>query len=156
MQLLRKFLKRFRPSEVQDDFFGRITDMRMPKDRTSYWEARRVFAPTGREIEVFIDAPAPEQPPQQVQREFFSAVENRFKEVLAACETILRPKFEEWVGRPLSGAFDREFTMTSFSIPYATLEQATWEASFESKTDENHLFTVTLQGLVATGITIDG
>jgi len=156
MELLSNLLKKFRPLEVQDDFFGRITYMRMPKGRISYWEAKRVFAPTGREIEVFIDAPAPEQAPQQLQREFFLSVENRFKELLAASEAILRPQFEEWVRRPLSEPLEREFTMASFSIPCAALDHATWEVSFESKTDENHLFTVTLHGLAATDVTIDG
>lgn len=154
--MLSNILKKFRPLEFQDEFFGRLIYMKAPKGRISYWEARRVFASTGREIELFIDAPSHEQPPHQVQREFFSAVESRFKEILAATETVLRPQFEEWARQPLSEPFELEFTMTSFSIPYTTLDQATWEASFELKTDANHLFTVALRGLVATGVSIDG
>jgi len=156
MKLLFDFLKKFRPLALQDDFFGQLTYMEAPEDRVSYWEAKRVFVPTGREIELFIDAPAPRQPPRQGQREFFLAVEERFKEVLAASEVILRPQFQEWTGQPLTEPFEIEFTMGSFSIPCASLDHATWEMSFDSRSDANHLFTVTFQGLMATGVSIDG
>ncbi|OAI19158.1 MULTISPECIES: hypothetical protein [Methylomonas] len=156
MSLISSLLKKFRPLEVDDPFFGLITYMKMPRGRISYWEATRLFKPSNREIELFIDAPAAELPPNELQRQFFTSVEVRFKEVLKAVELVLRPQFEEWTRKPLCESFEVEFTMTSFSIPCASLEHAEWEISFESKSDANHLFSVSLIGLVAKGVSIDG
>lgn len=156
MNLISALLKKLRPLEIEDSFFGRITYIKMPKGRISYWEAKRLFKPSSREIELFIDAPAAELPPNDLQRQFFTFVETHFKEILKAVEVILRPQFEEWTRKPLAEPIEAEFTMTGFSIPCAPLEQAEWEMSFESKTDANHLFSVSLNGLVAIGVTIDG
>ena len=156
MSILKSLLKIFRPLIIDDPFFGSLTYMKMPKGRISYWEATRFFAPTNREVELFIDTPAPEQPPSDLQRQYFSDVETRFKEILAAAEIVLRPKFEAWSRQSLVQPFASEFIMTSFSIPALPLEQADWEISFESQTDKNHLFTVSFKGLNASGVTIDG
>ena len=156
MGMLTNLLNKFRPIEFDDKFFGHLIYMKMPKGRISYWEASRVFSPTGQEIELFIDAPAPEQPPDELQRQFLISIESRYREILVAVEAVLRPQFEEWTRKPLSGTLDTEFTMTSFSIPHAPLQEAQWEMSFDSKSDVNHLFTVAISGYVATGVTIDG
>jgi len=156
MGILSNLLNKFRPIEIDDKFFGHLIYMKMPQGRISYWEASRVFSPTGQEIELFIDAPAPEQPPDELQRQFLLSIESKYKEILLSVEAVLRPQFEEWTRKPLSGTLDTEFTMTSFSIPYAALHDAEWEMSFDSRTDANHLYTVTLNGLVASGVTIDG
>ncbi|MDP2178492.1 hypothetical protein [Methylicorpusculum sp.] len=156
MSMLTSLLKKLRPLVIEDTFFGSLTYIKLPKGRISYWEAKHVFLPTNREVELFIDAPAPEQPPNEVQRQFFLTVDHRFNEILSAAEAVLRPQFEEWCCQPLAEPFEVEFTMTSFSIPAASLEQANWEISFESKADANHLFTVAFSGLAATGVTVDG
>ncbi|WP_285608087.1 hypothetical protein [Geothrix edaphica] len=156
MGLLSGLLKKFRPLQVDDSFFGRITYMKVHTANASYWEAKRSFAPTGREIELFIDAPAPEQPPNTLQRQFFENVESRFIEIAAAAEYVLRPLFEKWTHQPLSNPFDVEFTLTSFSIPCVAFDNADWEMSFESKTDENHLFSVAFSGMNATKVSVDG
>ena len=128
----------------------------MPKGRTSYWETKRLFSPTSRDIELFIDAPGPEQAPDELQRQFFMAVEHDYNKILSTVEAVLRPQFERWTRKPLSAPIWREFILTSFSIPHASLEEAEWDMSIDSKTDANHLFTVTLRGEVATGVSIDG
>jgi hypothetical protein len=156
MSIITSLLKKFRPLVIEDQFFGSLTYMKMPKGHVSYWEATRHFSPTNREVELFIDAPAPEQPPSELQRQFFSSVEYRFKEILTSAEAILRSQFEEWCRQPLGQPFDVEFTTASFSVPTLPLEQANWEISFVSQTDENHLFSVAFSGLSANGVTIDG
>lgn len=153
--MLDFLLKRFRPLELEDLFFGRIVYMKMPRGRRSYWEARRVFEPTGREIEVFVDAPAPQQPPSVGQREFFSAVERDYLRILEAVDGTLRSEFEGWTGKPLVGPLDAEFTLSGFSIPDAPLEKADWEISFDSASDEGALFTVSLTGMTPTASTVD-
>lgn len=156
MSFLARLLKKFRPLELEDSFFEHVTYMKMPSGRTSFWEARRLFIPTGREIELFIDAPAPEQLPNEMQREFYSSVAAGFNQLSAAAESILRPKFEEWSRQPLLYPFDVEFTLASFSIPCASLDAADWEMSFESKTDQNHLFSVAFAGRTAIAVSILG
>ena len=156
MGILADFLKRFRPLEVADEFFGRLTYMKMPKGRVSYWEATRTFAPSGREIELFVDAPGPELLPNESQRQFFLTVEGHYSGIVASVEAVLRPQFEAWCRAPLALPFEREFTLTSFSIPNMALADAQWEMSFDSHTDQNHLFSVSLVGERATGVTIDG
>lgn len=156
MGMLSNLLKNIRPLELEDPYFGSIVYMKMPQGCTSYWEASRTFQPLRREVELFIDAPAPEQPPADLQQQFFAEVESRYQELLHAVESMLRPQFETWLRRPLPGPFADEFTLSSFSIPHARLSVAEWEIYFESKTDARHLFIVTLNGLVARGVTLDG
>ena len=156
MGIFADLLGKTRRLKVDDEFFGHLTYMRMPKGRTSYWEAKRIFSPTGRNIELFIDAPAPEQGPNESQRDFFRTVERSYSAICASVDAVVRPQFEAWTGGPLRAAFEREFTMTSFSIPLSAFEEAEWEMSFESQTDEKHLFTVTLRAATAVGVSIDG
>jgi hypothetical protein len=157
MGLLDRLLKRFRPLEAEDVFFGRLVYMKMPKGKVSYWEAKRAFAPTGGEVELFIDAPAPEQPPDAVEREFFAAVERRYPELMSAVEPVLRSAYEGWRDEPLPGAVDEEFTLGSFSIPHAPMADARWEMSFDSRSDSEHLFSIEMEGETPTGeVSIDG
>ncbi len=154
--MLRDLFKKFRPLEVEDEFFGHLIYMEMPQGRISYWEAKRIFSPTAREIELFVDAPAPELSPSALQRQFFLTVEGHYSRILADVETVLRPQFEEWSHKPLSGPFSTEFTMASFSIPNVVMEEAQWDMHFESKTDLNHLFIVAMRGEHASGVSIEG
>lgn len=153
--MLDFLLKKLRPLELDDPFFGRIVYMKMPGDRRSYWEAQRVFGPTGREIEIFVDAPASQQPPSPRQREFFSAVEREYPRILEAVDGTLRSEFEGWTGQPLDGPLDAEFNLSSFSIPDAPMEKAEWEVSFDSASNEGALFSVCLTGMTPTASTVD-
>ena len=112
MKMLRDLFNQFRPLEVEDDFFGHLKYIRLPQDCISYWEATRLFTPTAREIELFVDAPAPELLPSELQRQFFLTVEQHYSRILVEVEAVLRPHFEEWARKPLSGPFSTEFTMT--------------------------------------------
>ena len=156
MGFLSGLLKKFGPTQVDDPFFGRITYMKMPRGRISYWEAKRNFLPTKTEIEVFVDAPAPEQAPNETEQQFFAAVCERYDELMASVESVLRPRFEEWTRQAMTKPFREEFTLTSFSIPCSALETAEWEMSFESATDLNHLFSVSFIGCAANSVSIDG
>jgi hypothetical protein len=148
MSLIRALMNRLRPPAVDDEFFGRLTYMKMRAGSVSYWEAKRRFEPIGREIELFIDAPAPLAPPNSDQR---------YRDILLAIEPLLRREFEAWVHQPMTTmAVDAEFTLTSFSIPVPSAAEPEWDMSFDSTTDPNHLFTVTLRGHSPQSVTIDG
>jgi hypothetical protein len=156
VNFIARLLGAFRPLQITDEYFGSLLYMKMPKGRVSYWEGRKVFRPLGVEVELFVDAPEPQAPPSQLQRDFFAQVEASFSELVASAATIVQPRFEEWTHRPMSRPFEQEFTLTSFSIPAAALKNAEWDASFESKTDTNHLFSVSFKGTHARDLTIDG
>jgi hypothetical protein len=146
MGLLEKLLGKLRPLELEDEFFGPLVYMKMPRGKISYWEARRAFSPTGAEVELFLDAPAPEQPPDATQREFFAEVERRYAELMSAVEPLLRSAYERWRDEPLTGALDEEFTLGSFSIPHAPMAGARWEMTFDSRSDDEHLFSIEMEG----------
>ncbi len=157
MSLIRALINRFRPPTVEDEFFGRLTYMKIARaGSVSYWEAKRTFEPIGREIELFIDAPAPLSPPNGNQRRFYENVASSYRHILLAIEPLLRREFEAWVHRPMTNAVDAEFTLTSFSIPVPSGGEPEWEMSFDSTTDPNHLFSVTLRGHSPQSVTIDG
>jgi len=156
MGFFSSLFKRLRPPELDDEFFGRLVYMKMPQGRVSYWEAKRVFPPTGREVELFIDAPAPLATPNETQRNFFLEVAHDYHGILAAIEPLLRSELETWIHKPIERPFADEFILTSFSIPVPSEMPPDWEMSFDSVTDPNHLFSVTNRGRVAQNVTIDG
>lgn len=148
-------LRKLRPLQAEDVFFGRLVYMKMPGDQGSYWEARRKFGTSGQEIELFIDAPAPKQPPAERQRDFFTTVERDYARILEAVDPVLRSEFYGWTGEPLSGPIEETFELESFSIPDATIEEAEWEISYETTGGAKALFSVQLTGLTPTSITVD-
>ena len=145
-----------RPPKLDDPFFGRLVYMKMRDPRLSYWEATRVFAPTGREIDLFIRAPAPLAAPNEAQRSFYQDVADGYPDIFAAIEPKLRLEVEEWLGRKVEGSLDGELSLTSFSVPVPSAILPSWEMSFASTTDPDHLFTATLRGREVQQVTIDG
>jgi hypothetical protein len=156
MQLFRTLLGLVRPPALDDPFFGRLVYTKMRDPRLSYWEAKRVFAPTGREIDLFIRAPAPLAAPNEAQRIFYHDVADFYPDILAAIEPKLRPEVEEWLGRKIEGSLDRELALTSFSVPVPSAILPVWEMSFASAADPDHLFTASLRGREVQDVTIDG
>jgi hypothetical protein len=156
MRFLGRLLKRFKPLEIDDPYFGRLVYMKLPKGKVSYWEAKLHFHPCGREIELFIDAPGHEQAPNEEQREFFAWVQTSYPAIIAGIEGVLRARSEQWTRQKLTKKFEEAFKLTSFSIPLPTDEPPEWEMSFDSEADADHLFTVSLQGVEVQNVSIDG
>jgi hypothetical protein len=156
MRLIRALVGRLRPVEVYDEYFGRLIYMKVRADSISYWEAKRIFEPTGREIELFIDAPAPLAPPNIDQRRFYEDVALRYRSILLSTESLLRPEIERWTHGPMINPFDREFTVSSFSIPVPSESVPQWEMSFDSITVPNELFSVTFRGSNPQSVAIGG
>jgi hypothetical protein len=156
MQLIRTLLGMVRSPTLDDPFFGRLVYTKMRDPRLSYWEAKRVFAPTGREIDLFVRAPAPLAAPIEAQRSFYQDVADRYADILAAIEPKLRPEVEEWLGRKIEGSLDRELALTSFSVPLPSAILPVWEMSFASAADPDRLFTATLRGREVQGVAIEG
>lgn len=156
MGFLGALFKRLRPPELEDGFFGRLVYMKMPKGRASYWEAKRLFPPANREVDLFIDAPAPLAAPNEAQHNFFLEVAHDYAGILAAIEPVLRREFEAWTHKPMERPFADEFILGSFSIPAPSEMPPEWELSFDTVTDPEHLFSVRMRGRVPGDVTIDG
>lgn len=155
--MLDFILKRFRPFETQDDFFGRLVYIRIPRGpHPSYWEAKRTFGPTGKEIDLLIDAPAERQPPSERQRDFYRKVEQHYPDLLAAAEAAVLPELEAWIGRPLDKPIRDDLTMTGFSIPDADLRHTEWDMAFDSASDMSHFINVYFEGMKPTLVSFDG
>ncbi len=154
--MLDFLFKKFRPLEIEDAFFGRLRYVDVRPEPKSYWEAQRSFPPTGRDIELFIDAPGPEQPPNEHQQRFYTSVEENFSELLAAAEAAILPELESFMGKPVERPFHDDLTMTGFSIPDADLADAEWDMSFDSQSDMSHFITVNFEGLKPTSVAFDG
>lgn len=155
IRLLRRVITRFRPLEIDDIYFGKLVYIAMPKDKTSYWEARRWFIPCHREVELFIDAPGHKQAPDTKQRDFFTWVENYYPAIIISTTEVLRTCYENWTGSPLAENCNPEFILTSFSIPLLTGDSPEWEISYEQAAT-NHLFTVSMRGIKPVDVSIDG
>jgi hypothetical protein len=156
MGFISTLLALLRAPPLDDPYFGRLVYKKMQDPRLSFWEAKRVFEPTGQEIDLFIRAPAPLAAPNEAQRIFYQDVAEGYPSILAALESKLRPEVEEWLGRRIDGALDGELMLTSFSIPVPCAILPSWEMSFASTTDPDHLFTATLRGREVQEVTIDG
>jgi hypothetical protein len=156
MGVFTKLFKPLRPLQVDDEFFGRLTYMKMPEGRISYWEASREFSHSEEGIEVFIDAPAPEAVPSTDQREFFLTVEREFEKLRRNAARVIQPELERILRRPMGEVPSQDLRISSLSIPNSPLLKAEWDASFELESDPNHLFTVTFKGTDATGVEVSG
>jgi hypothetical protein len=126
---LKKWLTSLKPLETQDAFFEKLTYIKMPDGKQCYWEGERDFAPTGARISVAIDAPAPETPPSDAQREFFTWVERNFDQIRSRTTEQIRAEMESATrDAPLARG---EFPVESFSIPVSTnFDEAEWEITF--------------------------
>jgi hypothetical protein len=83
-------------------------------------------------------------------------VADGYPDIFAAIEPKLRLEVEEWLGRKVEGSLDGELSLTSFSVPVPSAILPSWEMSFASTTDPDHLFTATLRGREVQQVTIDG
>lgn len=139
MELVRKFVSIFRPFEREDPFFGKLVYMDMGSKKLSYWEARKLFHPTGESIELFIDAPAPKALPSELQRAFYQRVESKYTDLVESALPHIRSSYREYNESPMTVALEQEFFLSSITIPLNPIERAEWELSFESRSEAGHL-----------------
>jgi hypothetical protein len=151
MQLLCRVFKRFMPLVADYEFFGRITYQRM-KNGKSYWECSRVFAPSGESIQLSVDAPGDDQPPDDRQREFYSWVERNYDAIFTSAEPLLRAQFEESKGEPLLEPVASVFKAGGLSIPRLSGTVPEWEMDFEMKADAYQLYSVKMVGVEARSV----
>ena len=156
MGILSTLTSIFSPQKAEDPFFGSVLYIALGSKRKSYWEAKRIFRPTNREIEMFIDAPGPNILPDEMQRAFYKRIESDYSKLLHEAGKLLVPELEIWMEKKLSVSIENTFILTSISIPHAKFEEAEWEMSFETTLDVEHLCTVSFRGATPHAVCIDG
>jgi len=156
MSFVSDWLNRFKPPEIEDEFFGRLVYVKAAGAKHPYWEGRRHFSPCSGDIKLFIDAPGPGLPPNERQREFFGWVERDYERIFAKIERVLPPAFEPLMRKTsmlapyaqvFGAPFASTFRLTSFAIPApwdGILSE--WEMSFESNSEPHFLVQMDLIG----------
>ena len=146
MHFINKVISRFMPPPVDDAFFGGIGYQKVSGGRPGYWEAVRLFSPSGKDVEIFIDSPAREMPPTDMQREFYQWVEDSYAVMMGKIEPLLREKNQEYAKDGLAKPFDGEFTLTSFDIPLQETDAPEWSMCFNGASDDHFHCLVTMRG----------
>ncbi len=156
MSFVSRWVKRFKPLEIEDGFFGHLVYVKATSTKFPYWVAWRHFSPCSSEIKLFIDAPGPGLPPNEGQRAFYDWVEQDYKLIFAKVEIALPPVFEPLMqeqsmlvpfSKVFAAPFSTAFHLTSFSMPAPQDGmEPEWEMSFESNSKPDFLVQVDLIG----------
>lgn len=146
------FLK---PKKIDNDFFGQMTFLGDKKDPSkSYFECRRHFKPSNKQIEIGIDGA--ETGPTQIQIDFFKTIEDNYAKITDAIRPLIEDQFGNWQEGFKIKDFNKEFEPVYLRLPRCESNPIIWEIAFESDHDRNHTFTATMENLIAKELLIDG
>ena len=144
-----------KPVKLEHEFFGTMLFLEFKKDpHKNYFECRRHFKPTGKIIEIGIDADA--TGPTQRQIDFFKSIEDSYSEVARAVMPLIEDDFGKWKEGFKIANFQKEFEAVYLRIPRCETDPVVWEISFESEHDRNHVFSLTMSGFEAKKLLVDG
>ena len=152
--MFKNFLAGLKPIKIEDPYFGPLLYMKAARGHSSYWEGALNLEPLHKRIEVYIDAPSPEEPTSQAQRDFFRWVERDYSSICSIVEERFRA--EPWAQQLVSGRFEDAFCISSLSIPLCRAPGEEWSIVFEAAADEDHIFTVHFQDREVLSVSIDG
>jgi len=142
-------------TRIEHEFFGIMLFQQNKKDPLkSYFECKRHFAPTGKIIEIGIDADV--SGPTQKQVDFFKSIEDNYADIAKAVTPLIENELNNWKTGFKIGDFSNEFIAVYLQLPRCENSPVTWEIAFESNHDSNHTFNLTMSGLEAKEILIDG
>ena len=139
---------------VEDDFFGKLFFLEFKDTSKNYFEGRRFFKPSNRDIELAIDGSLPG--PTENQKQFFQRIENDYKIVTERACLLIMDEFQNWQPDFQIQNFDQEFLPVHMTIPQIGDKEVVWELAFETNHDRNHAVTITFKDFEATEILIDG
>ncbi len=148
MDLFARLKKIFAPLTKDDPFFGQIRFQ-----KAGFWEAKRHFAPEGREYEMTIAGG--ETRPTASQRDFYRELEARYPGLKAEIAQELLAQLRNWREELAPPDVWAYFSLESFGLPDLDAGETIWELIYELK-DDGHLFCVVLDGWAIRGIRIEG
>ncbi len=134
--------------KVESDFFG---TMLFADD---YFECSRHFKPTGKIIEIKIEAD--ESGPTQEQVDFFRSVEDNYATISSSMIPLIEEEVRNWDAAFKIRDFQKEFRAVYLCLSKGEPQPIIWEIAFESDYDKNHTFTLGMADFKATKIHIDG
>ena len=144
-----------KPTKIEHEFFGPMLFQQNKKDPLkSYVECERHFTPTGKTIEIGIDADI--TGPIQKQVDFFKQIEENYVEITKAITPLIEAEFGNWNEGFKIGDFSKEFEPVYVRLPRCENKPVIWEIAFESGHDRNHTFNLTMSDFKAKEILIDG
>lgn len=143
MRILDEVLRPFRPLRVDDPVLGTLRFQKV-----GFWEGKKPFPAAGREVEFTVDAD--KAGPREGHREFFTKFIQRYPELFAKMEPMLRSELSKW-----SDDLNPNFTIESFGIPDPASSPPEWEVVFTTES-AGHYLCVLFEGWQPTGIRVDG
>ena len=141
--------------KIDNDFFGKMTFLDDKKNPgNSYFECRRHFKPSDRQMEIGIDGAV--TGPTQMQIDFFRSIEDNYALITDAITPLIEDEFGNWQEGFKIKDFSKEFEPVYLRLPGCETRPIVWEMAFESGHDRNHTFTLTMNEFQAKEILIDG
>lgn len=119
-----------------------------------YFECRRPFKPTNKDIEIGIHGDI--SGPTDKQVSFFKSIEDNYVQIQKAIAPLIEDEFRNFDEDFTIIDFDKEFVPVYLNIPRCESKPVVWEIAFESDHDKNHQFTLTMHDFEAKEILIDG
>ena len=142
------------PEILENEFFGRLTFMKMKDPSKSYFEGTGLFKPTGEEIDYLIDADA--TGPTIEQHDFYTNIQNTYDEIILKVSPVIEKEFKNWKEDFQINDFKKEFKLVGLTIPRQPNPNFSWDMSFDSVHDEEHQFTIDFDKFEPVGVSIDG
>ena len=140
---------------IDDDFFGRMLFIQFKKKpQKNYFECKRDFKPSGRPIEVLINADV--SGPTSTQKDFFRQIENEYDNLTAKIVPMIENVFRNWKADFTITDFRKEFQPINLVLPRCAEKPVIWEIGFETEHDLNHEITITMYDFEPKDILIDG
>jgi hypothetical protein len=142
-------------AKIYDAFFGDMTFMEISSDPAkSYFECERYFRPIAGIIELSVTGSL--SGPTQVQKDFFTQLEENYPLIIAAVIPVIEDEFRNWKAEFRIGSFELEFKLVGLSIPTCDQHPIEWEIAFETVHDLNHTIFIAMQEYQPLHILIDG
>lgn len=148
--LVQSILACFKQTRRDDPIFGRMLYM---GDRLRYWEGIAKFAPTGVNVDVFVDGSSDDDMKQQ--RELFKNICEEWSSLRDPIGEMLQESCRERGRELLADSVWDQFQVSSLSVPKSGLDSAEWEISFSARS-EDHLLSVNMKGRRPLRVAIDG
>jgi hypothetical protein len=141
---------------LEDEEFGSLLYFDCKNPESNYFEATRLFTPTGTGIELLITGKPPG--PSTTQRAFYRQIEAQYFSLLPAIAELITAEIRNWQPDFELRDFAREFYPVHILLPASVPDsnKIEWEIAFEAMHDKNHTFTVTLQGFLPSRVHVDG
>lgn len=140
---------------IEDSFFGKMVLIEFrKKPENNYFECRRNFKPINDIIEISVKDESERS--FDSQKEFFRNIETNYQTIIESIAPMIENEFRNWKDGFRIDDFTKEFRADYIAIPSCRQANEEWEIAFNSVHDPYHNITITMEGLQAIDILIDG